>query len=106
MKKKIIIFTVFLLMLVITSCTDINLPTTNYKQESYELALEKGYDGTYSEWCLLIKEIDASLIEDIEINSEQEIVLVLNNNEEVNLGITLNDDRPSYQGMTAEKINQ
>lgn len=106
MKKKIRIFIIILLMLVVTSCTDVNSPTTNYKQESYNLALEKGYDGTYTEWCQLIKEIDASLIEDIEINNEQELVLVLNNEEEVNLGITLNDARPSYQGMTAEKINQ
>lgn len=105
MKKKILIFILIACSFFLNSCINSETPSKPTDEEkSYILAQEAGFSDSYNKWCKLIEQVDASQIKKVVINDNGELIISLLNEESLNLGKVVDDAIPTYQGMTAEKI--
>lgn len=105
MKKKILILILIVCSFFMNSCINNEVPSKKTDEEkSYSLAQEAGFSGSYNKWCELIDQVDASLIKSVKIDDTGELIVILQNEARLELGKVVDDAIPTYQGMTAEKI--
>lgn len=105
MKKKILIIVMLFCLILLSSCeTKTEDETPDANKESYELAQKAGYTDSYTKWCELISGVEASQIKEVNLYENGELTVTLDNDKIIKLISIAADIIPSYQGMSAEKI--